>query len=235
MNKKPLIIGHRGACGYAPENTLASFSKALEFGVDMIEFDVHLCKSGELVVIHDATVDRTTNGTGYVKNLTLSELQKLDAGNGEKVPTLQEVLALINRKCIVNIELKGPHTALPVAQVIQEYIQKNNWHYSDFLVSSFNHRQLAIVKQLDSQIPLGVLVRCVPVHYAQIAEELDAVAIIAYYQETENGFIQDSHKRGLNFYVWTVNEPNDIQEMFALGVDGIIGNYPDRILKELER
>src|ERR1700691_2371330 len=98
-----LVIAHRGASGYEPENTLASFKKALEIGVDGIELDVHLSKDGNVMVIHDSWVNRTTNGIGRVENKTLKELQKLDAGNGEKIPTLQEVLDVINRKVLINI------------------------------------------------------------------------------------------------------------------------------------
>lgn len=102
-----LRIAHRGASGYAPENTLAAFKKALEFDIDVIELDVHLTKDNHLVVIHDKTVNRTTDGKGKVADKTLAELQKLDAGNGEKIPTLQEVLDLVNRKALVSIEIKG--------------------------------------------------------------------------------------------------------------------------------
>jgi len=102
-----LKIGHRGAMGYEPENTLRSFKKALDLKVDMIELDVYVCKSDELIVIHDDKVDRTTNGQGYVVNKTFEELRTLDAGKNEKIPTLSEVLNLVNRKAKLNIELKG--------------------------------------------------------------------------------------------------------------------------------
>src|SRR6056297_2287931 len=102
-----LKIGHRGAMGYEPENTLRSFKKAIELNVDMVELDVYVCSSGELVVIHDDKVDKTTNGKGYVSEKSFDELRKLDAGMGEKIPTLQEVLDLIDKRAKVNIELKG--------------------------------------------------------------------------------------------------------------------------------
>jgi glycerophosphoryl diester phosphodiesterase len=116
------IIGHRGASGYEPENTLRSFQKAIDLGVEMIELDVYTCKSGELVVMHDDKVNRTTNGNGYVFNMTLTELKTLDAGKGEKVPTLVEVFDLINKKIAINVELKGEGTAESTAELIQKYI-----------------------------------------------------------------------------------------------------------------
>jgi len=109
-----LRIGHRGAAGHAPENTLASFRKAIELGLDMTELDVHVCASGELVVIHDENVDRTTNSKGWVSKLSLTELKRLDAGAGETVPTLAEVLDLLKDRIMLNIELKGLGTAEPV-------------------------------------------------------------------------------------------------------------------------
>ncbi len=132
-----LRIGHRGACGYEPENTLRSFNRALQLRVDMVELDVHVCRSGEIVVIHDSKVDRTTGGTGYVADKTLDELRTLDAGKGEKIPTLQEVLTLVNRKVKVNIELKGTGTAKPVFQLLEKHVRELGWSYGDFLISSF--------------------------------------------------------------------------------------------------
>ena len=133
-----LRIGHRGACGYEPENTLRSFNHAIQLGVDIVELDVHICQSGEIMVIHDIKVDRTTNGTGFVGDKTLDELKTLDAGKGEQIPTLQEVLDQINRRVKVNIELKGNSTAKPVLKLLEKYIKEAGWSYNDFLISSFN-------------------------------------------------------------------------------------------------
>src|SRR3990167_11327492 len=129
-----LKIGHRGACGYAPENTLKSFQRAIDLGVDMIELDVQLCKSGELVVIHDDTVNRTTDGSGFVKKIKLKNLKKLDAGEEERIPTLEEILNLVDRRVKVNIELKGPKTAKPVLKLIDEYIKTKGWNIDDFII-----------------------------------------------------------------------------------------------------
>ena len=133
-----LKIGHRGAPGYEPENTLRSFEKAISMGVDMVELDVHKCKSGELVVIHDKKVNRTTNKKGFVKNKNLQQLKTLDAGKKEKIPTLKEVLDFINKRVKINIELKGPKTTEAVLKLIEEYINKKKSKYSQFIISSFD-------------------------------------------------------------------------------------------------
>lgn len=118
----PLIVGHRGASGYEPENTLLSFERAIAMGVDMIELDVYVCKTGQLVVMHDDTINRTTNGKGKVMELTWDTLKKYDAGKGEHIPLLSQVFDLVNKRIIINIELKGPHTAKPVAELINYYV-----------------------------------------------------------------------------------------------------------------
>src|SRR3972149_294856 len=130
-----LKIGHRGACGYAPENTLKSFQRAIDLGVDMIELDVQLCKSGELVVIHDDKWKMIWLFGGFVKKMKLKDLKKLDAGEGERVPILEEVLDLVNRKARINIELNGPKTAKPVLKLIDEYIKTKGWNFNVFFFS----------------------------------------------------------------------------------------------------
>jgi glycerophosphoryl diester phosphodiesterase len=146
-----LKIGHRGAKGYEPENTLISFEKAIDLNVDGIELDVHLSLDGEIMVIHDETIDRTTNGKGFVKNFTALELKEFG------IPTLIEVLDLVNRNCFINIELKGNGTDQPVIELMEHYILNKNWHYSGFLVSSFDWKMLEEVHLLNPKIRIGVL------------------------------------------------------------------------------
>ncbi len=215
--------------GYAPENTLVSFKKAIELGVDMIELDVHVCKTGELVVIHDETVDRTTNGHGYVAEMNLQELQKFDAGKGEHIPTLREVLEFIDRKIKINIELKGKKTSQPTCKVIEEYVRDRQWRYDDFLVSSFDYDELRVCRTLNRSIPLGVLISEQQFNYAQITKELSAKAVIPEYLLVNEKYVNDAHERGLQVMVWTVNEKNNIARMKQMGVDGIISNFPDRL------
>lgn len=223
------IIGHRGACGYEPENTLRSIRKALELNVDMIECDVYLLPSGELVVMHDYRVDRTTNGSGQVQQYDYAALRLLDAGQGEKVPTLQEVLDVINGKVKINIELKGPHTALPVAEVIGSYLQKPRWSQDCFLVSSFDHHELKRFKKVQPHTDIAALEHTIPLSYAAFPEALGAVAVVANHEFLSQEYVDDAHRRGLEIYVYTVNFADDAQRMVELGVDGIFSNYPDSI------
>ncbi|MEL0083582.1 MAG: glycerophosphodiester phosphodiesterase family protein, partial [Gammaproteobacteria bacterium] len=150
-----LCIGHRGAMGHAPENTLGSVKAALALGVRHLEIDVY-CVEGELLVFHDDRLERTTNGTGRIRDQSLSHLRSLDAGGGQQIPTLEEVCTEIAGKACLNIELKGPGTARPVARLINQLIARG-WHHDCFLVSSFDHRQLAEMGQMEPRIKLGAL------------------------------------------------------------------------------
>jgi len=212
-------IGHRGAAGYEPENTLISFKKALELGVDAVELDVYVCKSGQLVVVHDR----------YVEEKTFEELRSLDAGKGQKIPTLNEVLDLVNNKVIVNIELKGEETAKPVSDIIEKYVTENGWSNDNFIVSSFNHIELKKFKDLQPNIKIGALITGIPVDYAKFGQDLEAYSVNLSMEFINKEFVDDAHKRGLKVCVWTVNDVDDIQRMKNLGVDGMFSNYPDRL------
>ncbi len=225
----PLIIGHRGACGYAPENTLASFRKAFDFHVPMIELDVHVCKSGELVVIHDDTVDRTTNGSGYVMEQTLAELQSYNAGNGEIIPTLEAVMDSNAEHTPTNIELKGPGTAEPVAELIQKYIA-HGWHNDDFLVSSFNHRELKKFQVVSPQVRIGALFTGIPLDLAKSLAGLDTYSINLSREFIDQDIVDEAHELGKKVLVYTVNSRSDFERITALGVDGVFTNFPDRFL-----
>jgi glycerophosphoryl diester phosphodiesterase len=222
-------IGHRGARGYEPENTLRSFKKALELGVDAVEFDVHICKSGEIVVIHDEKVDRTTNGKGFVAEKTFSELRKLDAGKGEKIPSLNEVLDLINRKVKANIELKGHGAERPVLDLIDEYVKKKNWKYSDFLISSFEYIWLEEVRKINPRINIGVLIEKNLNHGLRVAEMINAYSVNPDLKLVNKKFVENMHEKGMKVFVWTVNKKEDIEKMKSFGVDGIFSDYPNRI------
>lgn len=223
-----LKIGHRGACGYEPENTLRSFEKALELGVDMIELDVHLCASGEIVVIHDNRVDRTTNGSGYVSAMSLDELGKLDAGKGERIPLLGEVFDLVKGRAQVNVELKGSGTARPVFELIEEQV-KGGESCDDFLVSSFNHYELLEFLRYDTAIRIGALTEGIPLGYAEFAERLHASSVNISLEFICREFVDDAHQRGMKVFVYTVNDPEDIDLVKSLGADGAFSNFPDRL------
>lgn len=229
MLEKCLKIGHRGAKGYVAENTLESIQKALDFNVDGIEIDVHLCASGELVVFHDFTLDRMTNGTGEVGKLTLSELKDIKVNGNYIIPTLEEVLNIIDNNCLLNIELKGKNTATKTCEVIQHYILKKKWHYSDFIVSSFQHHELEDVFNIDKNIPLGVLTKANVDEAIEFGTRINAVAIHPNYALLTAENVKWAKSKGYKVYTWTVNEDDTIQRMKNYGVNGIISDVPDRL------
>jgi len=229
INRRILKIGHRGACAYAPENTFASFAKALELGVDMIELDVFCCGSGELVVIHDESVDRTTNGKGLVAEMDYDTLRGLDAGCGEKIPLLSEVFDLVDRRAKINIELKGEGVAVPVVALIERYVRGKGWSYDDFLVSSFDHSQLLDVRSINSQLKTGANIDSRDINYKHLLEGPGLYSIHPSVDIVDSLFVDDAHRMGLKVFVWTVVEPEDIERLKGLGVDGMFLNRPDRL------
>jgi glycerophosphoryl diester phosphodiesterase len=225
---QPFIgIGHRGAKGHGPENTLLGIERALALGTTHIEIDVFLV-DGELMVFHDERLERTTNGTGYLWDQSFTDLRSLNAGSGEKIPTLPEVGTLINRRAGLNIELKGPGTAAPVAACIDDLVN-SGWPLHSILVSSFDHRQLVELKRLNSQIKIGALTASLPVDNARFAETISAFSVHPSLEFIDRAFVVDAHTRGLKVYVYTVDHPEDIARMHTLGVDGVFSNFPDRV------
>jgi len=230
MNIKGLLcIGHRGAMGHAPENTLASFQKALDLGAPCVELDVYNV-DGKLMVFHDDRLERTTNGSGYLLDQNFDYLRSLDAGNGENIPTLREVFQEIDLRAGVNIELKGPDTARPVVEFISA-LRKHGWSDNLILVSSFNHRELAEVRRIDSRIRLGAMIVGLPVDDAAFAAVLGAYSVHLSLEFVDRRVVDDAHSRGLRVFVFTVNHPDDICKMEELGVDGVFTNYPERVLR----
>ena len=226
-----ICIGHRGAAGHAPENTLASVEKAISLGSDWVEVDVR-CVESELLVIHDERLERTTNGSGYVAEQSLKYLRSLDAGSGEKIPFLYEVFDLVNFRVGINVELKSPGTAAPVVSLINRYVEERGWDYRQILVSSFNHHELQQVKRLEPRILTGALILALPLHYARFAEELGAHAVHPGSEFINREFVEDAHRRGLKVFVYTVNHPDDLLRMQALGADGVFTDYPEIVKSE---
>lgn len=224
-----LKIGHRGAKAHMPENTLASFQKALDLGVEGIELDVHVCATGELVVIHDFTVDRTTNGSGEVHKMFLHELKALIVEGGHEIPTLDEVLALVGKRCLVNIEMKGRHTAQPVSEFLEKLVREKGYSYDDFIVSSFQREELAAMSKLYPDVHLGVLTQASMKEAWDWAEEFNARAIHPYFSLLTRSNVQKAQEAGYKIYTWTVNGPEDIDRMKSYGVDGIISDHPERL------
>jgi glycerophosphoryl diester phosphodiesterase len=220
-----LCIGHRGARGHEPENTLRSVGRALALGAQAIEIDVWLVH-GELVVIHDAKLERTTNGHGYVSRKSLAYLRSLDAGHGERIPTLREVFETVGRRALINIELKGRRTAGPVTALIREFVTRHGWRHEDFLVSSFHRRELRAIE--DPQIRIGLLLTRPTRLYALSARRVKACAVNPAFRYVTAKFVADAHRRGLLVFPYTVNAVADIERMHRMGVDGVFTDFPER-------
>lgn len=218
-----LKIGHRGAKGHNPENTLISFQKALELQVDSVELDVHLSLDGELIVIHDETIDRTTDGEGFVKQFTASELKKYG------IPTLSEVFDLVSQKCFINIELKGIATAKPVNDLIHHYISDKKWEINDFLISSFDWQMLEEIQVLNPKIRIGVLTEASVEEALAFAKKIKAYSIHPHYKLLTKENVALLQEKELEVYAWTVNSLEDIQKIKSFNVNGIISDFPDRI------
>ena len=234
------VFGHRGASAYAPENTLASFWLAHEMGADGIEMDVQMSKDGRLVVIHDEQVDRTTDGTGWVKDLTLAELQALNASMGaesypdERIPTLDEVFDLLaGTQMAFNIELKNCVVLYPgMCELLLETIDKRDWEHR-VTISSFNHISIAHIRQSGSLVNTGVLFQDILHEPWVYAHHMWATALHPHflYVDAVPTVVEESQDSLLEVNVWTVNEVDDIDRMLQAGVDSIITNYPDRALE----
>ena len=230
--RKPclLCIGHRGAMGHEPENTLSSIRKALALGAKCVEVDV-ICVDGHLIVIHDDRLERTTNGVGCVSDQSFEYLRSLDAGGGQRIPTLEEVCTAIDAQACLNIELRRPNAAAPVAEIISNLIERG-WDKDSILVSSFNHRELLEMKRLNGEVKLGVLMPGCLDDAASSAEDLGAFSVHPALKFVNERFVDDAHARNLKVYVYTVNDPKDIARMQQLGVDGVFTDYPERVVEK---
>ncbi|WP_292946857.1 glycerophosphodiester phosphodiesterase family protein [Olleya sp. UBA1516] len=228
MNKI-LKFGHRGAKGHVTENTLESIQKALDLGVDGIEIDVHVCKTGELVVFHDFTLDRITDGTGEIGKFSLSELKQLKVENLYSIPTLTEVLDLIDNKIFINIELKGEHTANPTCAVIKDYVDNKNWTMDHFIVSSFQEKELLDVFSCNPNIALGVLTKASVNQAIALAKRINAKAIHPNLALLSKDNVKQTQDQGYKVNVWTVNTKQAIARMKSYNVDAIISDFPDRL------
>jgi glycerophosphoryl diester phosphodiesterase len=222
-------IGHRGVKGYEPENTLISFQKALDMQVDGIELDVHLSADGELMVIHDETIDRTTNGKGFLNKLSLRELKAFRINGEHNIPTLKEVFDLVNQDCFINIELKNYDTAEKVVSLIEKYVTKKGWKYDRFLVSSFDWNSLQQVAFLNDKIPIGVLAETNLDLALAFAKFIQAKSIHPHFHLLTKENTTHMQEKGFQVFPWTINETEDIQKIKAFNVNGIITDFPNRI------
>ena len=234
--RKVLVVGHRGASGYAPENTMAAFKLAHEMGADMFELDVYMSADGQVVVMHDDDIKRTTNGEGPVEEKTAAELAALDAGSwykekftGEPVPTLEQVLAWAKDKILVNIEIKGAGCEQPVVDLVKKYEMVDQ-----VIVSSFHHDYLAKIKELEPAIETGALFGKER-DLKEIIEECHPDAVNPKYILATKAFVKEAHALGLEVNVYTVNDQLSMKQMLQAGVDSIITNYPDTLIKMVDK
>lgn len=230
----PVVVGHRGAAGLAPENTLRAFEVALQLGVDGVEFDVQRSADGELMIFHDETLERTTNGQGYLKDFTRTELQNLDAGNkfgevfrGEKIPTLYEVVDFLRHtNLILHLEVKSPHLYAGIAEQLVGFIRGEDM-VGRIQVRSFDHQALHKIYQLAPEIAISELWwEKIPIAHDMAFPTLNALYTL---YTPEN--IAALHQVGKKVTAWTVNDAESAKRLIVMGIDGLTTDYPDRILE----
>jgi glycerophosphoryl diester phosphodiesterase len=236
-----LIFGHRGARGYAPENTMSSFQIALDQGADGIELDVQMSKDGKIVVCHDHSLERTSNGKGWINEYTREELRAMDFGSwfspkfaGEKIPTLREVLQwAAPTRLIVNIEIKnGPIIYDGIEEKVSALIRECRM-VDRVIVSSFYHPSLIKLKQLDPLIKTGLLYASRPVDPWLQLRVTDTDNLHPLWHYLDAGWVSDTRPHGAMILTWTVNEIREWEHIKDLGVDGIITDYPDRFVGKI--
>ncbi|HEX6290839.1 MAG TPA: glycerophosphodiester phosphodiesterase family protein [Herpetosiphonaceae bacterium] len=237
----PQVIGHRGAAGYAPENTMASFERGLSLGVDAIELDVHPTSDGELVVIHDPTLDRTTDGHGLVSAHTLAQIQQLDAGSwfdpafaGQRVPLFRDVMSWARGRTRVVIEIKqGPIFYPNVEELLIAALDQTGMR-DQVMVISFDHHSVRKFKQLAPDVPTGVLYAGRCINPVALACDAQADALMPHWAMLTKEEVAAAHDAGLFIGPWGGPEQN-YEFIFATGVDAVIGDFPDRPLQILGR
>lgn len=222
-------IGHRGAKAWVDENTLESIQKAIELGADAVEIDVHVCKTGELIAIHDSTLKRTTNGKGKIVKLTYSQINSFNTINGHTIPTLEQVLDFCKDKCKIHIELKSKGTAIKTAKLITQHVDNNIWSYNQLVVSSFKLSRLKKIQEQNSNIRLGLIARKNLNHKLELAAKNNFFAFYAFHEKLRKPIVKLAKKHGLKIYCWTVNKRLNISKMLSLGVDGIITDNLEKL------
>jgi glycerophosphoryl diester phosphodiesterase len=237
---KTLVFGHRGASAYAPMNTLPAFELAAEQGADGVELDVHLSQDGHLIVLHDFTVDHTTDGQGYARDMTLTQLKKLDAGSwkGEqfksvRIATLDEVFAAVGQKLYINVEIKSESVETDgVEQQVAECIA-NNGMAERVIVSSFNPLALKRFREIMPEVPIGYLYMAGEQPFAEVMKTLPHEARHPQHTMIDQDYMVWGRQNGYRVNTWTVNDPARAVELRNMGVDAIITDTPDVMIEAL--
>lgn len=229
--RRPLVISHAACGGHAPENTLAGIRRALSLGVDAIEIDVQASADDVPVLMHDLTVDRTTNGSGHVAKLALSDLRVLDVG-GEPVPTVAEALDLTSRKALLVIEIKQPGIEELIAHVVRE-----REALSDVMAWSFFPQALEGMRIAEPRIPAGLLVSAESLarwrRMRELALGTGLQAVSVFFEGVNEEIARDCQLSGLALYAWTVDSRKEMSRLIELGIDGICTNFPDKAVSLL--
>lgn len=237
---RTLVLGHRGASGSAPMNTLPAFELALAQGADGIELDTHLTKDGVLIVLHDFTVDHTTDGSGYARDMTLAEIKQLDAGHkfgdsfrGTRIPTLDEVFDCVGSKLFINVEIKSESQATDgVEQAVADCIRRHDLQSSS-IVSSFNPYALQRFRPILPEVPIGYLYAPNWTFWPEIMDTTQHEARHPHSSVIDAAYMKAARENGWRVNTWTVNDPQEAQRLRDLGVDAIITDYPARMIEAL--
>jgi len=231
--KKPKVIAHRGASADAPENTLAAFQLALDVSADGIELDVMLSKDKQLVVIHDDTIDRTTNGSGRVSDMTLEELQSFDAGDGQKIPSLKEVFDQFGSKFLINIELKNYSSIFDSLPLKVASLVKEHGVSESVLISSFNPFNLPRFGRRLPDVTLGLITQPGQArHWIWRLFRYDALH--PHFSDVDEVLVAAVHASNRQINTWTPDDPDEIRWLASLGVDSVITNVPKLAREVLE-
>jgi glycerophosphoryl diester phosphodiesterase len=225
-HQRILRIGHRGAAGHAPENTIAAIRAGISLGVDFVELDVQRTRDGRLVVMHDKLVDRTTDGTGLVSKMTWDELQLLDAGSGERVPCVEDALAAANGHAGAILEAKTPGIGPAIHRMVRASAFSGQVIYASFL-----HEEILEIARIDPLARTMALMECVPVSGAALARDANATLVGLSHDSATPELIAALHDASLEVLLYTVNGPRLIHRAIELGADGVISDYPERIPK----
>jgi glycerophosphoryl diester phosphodiesterase len=222
--RRVLRIGHRGAAGHAPENTLASIEQAVALGCALAEADVRRTADGYLMLLHDERVDRTTDGQGLVAEMDLEDLRKLEAGGGERIPTLEEALQAANGRIGLILEIKAEGLAYDLYGIVRA-----SGFTGPLIYASFLHDELQHLRRADPDASTMVLFKRLPKDPAAEAIRLQATHVGLRFDKATIPLVKALHKAGLVVFTYTVNKPKDIQRMRALGVDGIVSDWPEKV------
>lgn len=227
----PRVIGHRGACAHAPENTLASFVQAAALGCTLVEFDVRLTADGIPIVFHDDTLNRRTDGRGPVGACTLDQLRGLDAGAGERIPTLAQVLECCAGHGLgVNMEIKPDRGAGITTATAAVQVARAVWRGPPPLVSSFDRAALAVARDLAPDWPRALLVERVPADTVEQARRLGCVAVAAHHRALPRATVAALNAAGLAVLAYTVNRRGRARRLWERGVAAVFCDAPDRLL-----